>query len=87
METLGKVESGAHAALPIWTDFMKEALNMLPVLTFSVPEGIQFVEVDRQTGALVDEPSKGTTTEVFADGTIPQRPVQPTSRSFRFLRV
>ena len=76
VETLGKVESGAHAALPIWTDFMKEALNMLPVLTFSVPEGIQFVEVDRQTGALVDEPSKGTTTEVFADGTIPQRPVR-----------
>ena len=73
VETLGKVESGAHAALPIWTDFMKEALSMLPVLTFSVPEGIQFVEVDRQTGALVDEPSKGTTTEVFADGTIPQR--------------
>ena len=87
VETLGKVESGAHAALPIWTDFMKEALNMLPVLTFSVPEGIQFVEVDRQTGALVDEPSKGTTTEVFADGTIPQRPDQPASRSFRFLRV
>ena len=61
---------------PIWTDFMKEALKLLPVRTFSVPEGIQFVEVDRQTGALVDEPSKGTTTEVFADGTIPQRPVR-----------
>ena len=73
VETLGKVESGAHAALPIWTDFMKKALNMLPVRTFSVPEGIQFVEVDQQTGSLVDGPSKGTTTEVFADGTIPQR--------------
>ena len=73
VETLGKMESGAHAALPIWTDFMKEALNMLPVLTFSVPEGIQFVEVDQQTGTVVDEPSQGTTTEVFADGTIPQR--------------
>lgn len=76
VETLGKMESGAHAALPIWTDFMREALNMLPVRTFSVPEGIQFVEVDQQTGAFVDEPSQGTTTEVFADGTIPQRPVR-----------
>ena len=76
VETLGKVESGAHAALPIWTDFMKAALNMLPVLTFSVPEGIQFVEIDQQTGTVVDEPSQGTTTEVFADGTIPQRPVR-----------
>ena len=76
VETLGKVESGAHAALPIWTDFMKAALNMLPVRTFSVPEGIQFVEIDQQTGTVVDEPSQGTTTEVFADGTIPQRPVR-----------
>ncbi len=74
VETLGKVESGAHAALPIWTAFMTEALKLLPVLIFSVPEGIQFVEVDQETGTLVDEPSKGTTMEVFADGTIPQRP-------------
>ena len=71
--TLGKVESGSHAALPIWTDFMAAALKMLPVQTFSVPEGIQFVEVDQQTGTIVDKPSKDTTTEVFADGTVPQR--------------
>ena len=77
VETLGKVESGAHAALPIWTDFMAKALNLLPVLTFSVPDGIQFVEVDQKTGAVVDEPSKGTTTEAFAAGTIPQRPIRP----------
>ena len=79
VETLGKVESGAHAALPIWTDFMAEALKLLPVQTFLVPEGIQFAEIDQATGTLVDEPSQGTTTEVFADGTIPQHPVrQPT---------
>ena len=41
VETLGKVESGAHAALPIWTDFMAKALKLLPVQTFLVPEGIQ----------------------------------------------
>ncbi len=81
MGTLGKMESGAHAALPIWKDFMTEALKMLPVMTFSVPDGIQFVEVDRQTGTLANKPSKRTRTEVFADGTIPQhpsrRPVDP----------
>ena len=74
--TLGKVESGAHAALPIWKDFMTETLKHLPVMTFLVPEGVQFVEVDQETGTLVDVPSTGTTTEVFADGTIPQRPVR-----------
>ncbi|MCY4613761.1 MAG: PBP1A family penicillin-binding protein [Nitrospira sp.] len=84
METLGKVESGAHAALPIWTDFMVKALNRLPVLTFSVPDGIQFVEVDQETGKPVDEPSKGTTTEVFADGTIPQQPVRRAADPLEF---
>ena len=74
--SLGKVESGAHAALPIWTDFMRKSLNLLPVQTFAVPDGIQFVEVDQTTGTLVDEPSQGTTTEVFADGTVPHPPVR-----------
>ncbi len=77
VETLGKAESGAHAALPIWTDFMAKALKLIPVRTFSVPEGIQFVEIDQKTGTVVDEPSKGTTTEAFAAGTIPQRSVHP----------
>jgi len=77
VETLGKAESGAHAALPIWTDFMAKALKLRPVRTFSVPKGIQFVEIDHKTGTVVDEPSKGTSTEAFAAGTIPQRPVRP----------
>ena len=77
VETLGKLESGAHTALPIWTDFMAKALKLLPVRTFPVPDGIQFVEIDQKTGTLVDEPSKGTTTEVFAAGTVPQRPIHP----------
>ncbi|MCY3728161.1 MAG: PBP1A family penicillin-binding protein [Nitrospira sp.] len=76
VETLGKLESGAHAALPIWTDFMSKSLNLLPVQTFSVPDGIEFVEVDQTTGTLVAEPSQETTTEVFADGTVPHPPVR-----------
>jgi len=63
---------------------MVKALNRLPVLTFSVPDGIQFVEVDQETGKPVDEPSKGTTTEVFADGTIPQQPVRRAADPLEF---
>ncbi|MEC4673435.1 MAG: PBP1A family penicillin-binding protein, partial [Nitrospirota bacterium] len=55
--TLGKVESGAHAALPIWTAFMAKALESLPVQTFTIPEGIQFAEVDSGTGMVVSEPT------------------------------
>lgn len=71
--TLGKVESGAHAALPIWTTFMANSLESLPVQTFTIPEGIQFAEVDSGTGMVVSEPTHHTSTEVFAEGTVPQK--------------
>lgn len=87
VEPLGKVESGAHAALPIWTHFMSRALNTLPVQTFSIPEGIQFVEIDRQTGALVNEPTQDTTTEIFAEGTVPQRPVRQPADPLAFYEL
>jgi penicillin-binding protein 1A len=72
VERLGKRESGAHAALPIWTQFVAEALKSVPVQTFAIPEGIQFAEIDQKTGILASEPTTNTTTEVFAEGTVPQ---------------
>src|SRR4030095_15651133 len=44
--------SGTQAALPIWTTFMKRALAGRPNLQFEAPEGISFVEIDRDTGKL-----------------------------------
>ncbi len=48
--TLGKVETGAQAALPIFYDFMKEALENKPNLDFRIPKGIKFVRVNPKTG-------------------------------------
>ncbi|MBO5038249.1 MAG: penicillin-binding protein 1A [Alphaproteobacteria bacterium] len=48
--TLGRIETGASAALPIFYDFMKEALKDKPDLEFRVPEGIRFVRVNPKTG-------------------------------------
>lgn len=84
VERLGKTESGAHAALPIWTQFVGEALQTVPVQTFAIPEGIQFAEINRTTGMLVSEPSKGSTTEVFAEGTVPQRPTRSSADPLDF---
>ena len=39
--------SGAQAALPIWTDFMIKALSGRPNVPFTVPDGITFVDIDR----------------------------------------
>ena len=47
--------TGAEAALPAWTEFMKEAVAVRPDLggaNFECPEGIKFVEVDSANGLL-----------------------------------
>ncbi len=48
--TLGKVETGAQAALPIFYDFMKEALKDKPNYDFRIPQGIKFVRINPKTG-------------------------------------
>ena len=87
VQTLGKVESGAHAALPIWAEFMKRALKDLPVMTFTVPEGIQFAEIEKTTGQLATQPSQSTTTEVFAQGTMPTKPSSPLANPSDFYEL
>ncbi len=71
VRTLGRLESGAHAALPIWTEFMGQALRNLPVMTFTIPEGIQFAQIDTTTGDLPTKTSQHISTEVFRKGTEP----------------
>ena len=71
VRTLGRLESGAHAALPIWTEFMGQALHNLPVMTFRIPEGIQFAQIDTTTGDLPSKTSRHISTEVFRKGTEP----------------
>jgi len=50
--TLGSGETGASVALPIFIDFMKQALKNSPSTPFRVPNDIKFVKIDRTTGAL-----------------------------------
>ncbi|HXX75871.1 MAG TPA: PBP1A family penicillin-binding protein [Nitrospiraceae bacterium] len=81
--SLGETESGAHAALPIWINFMREALKQVPVVPFTIPDGVTFVKVDPSTGLLESE-QEGTsgTVELFARGSEPtqtsQRRLDPT---------
>jgi len=47
--------TGAAAALPAWTDFVKEAVALRPELggrSFECPEGIKFVEIDAENGLI-----------------------------------
>lgn len=48
--TLGKVETGASVALPIFYDIMEEALKDMPDEPFRIPEGIKLVRINHKTG-------------------------------------
>ena len=72
---LGTHETGAVAALPIWLEFMKEAVAGEPIENFLVPEGIVFVKVDAANGEPFGpaHPPKSVKvlSECFKEGTAP----------------
>ena len=48
--TLGNEETGASVAMPVFINFMKEALKDKPSTPFRVPSSIKFVKIDRTSG-------------------------------------
>jgi penicillin-binding protein 1B len=63
--------SGAQAALPIWTQFMARALAGHANQTFEVPDGIVFVDIDKETGKLATPYCPKVFRESFLAGTEP----------------
>jgi penicillin-binding protein 1B len=63
--------SGTQAALPIWTTFMMRALAGHQNLTFEAPEGIVFVDIDRDTGGLATAACPRVFREAFIASTEP----------------
>jgi penicillin-binding protein 1A len=51
---LGAGEEGARTAVPIWVDFMREALRGVPEKTRTVPDGIIEMKVNAATGGRKD---------------------------------
>jgi len=68
---LGKTETGAVAAIPIWLGFMKRVLSNQPAQAFEPPEGVVFAKIDAETGLLPVPESRKTIFECFKDGTVP----------------
>jgi penicillin-binding protein 1A len=69
--SLGKNETGARAALPVWISFMDQALRNTPVETTKPPKGIRLVKVNIETGLPTDGDSSETIMEAFVDSSIP----------------
>jgi penicillin-binding protein 1A len=65
---LGRGETGGRAALPIWMDFMAEALPSLPQREFLPPPGVVMARIDPETGLLASDGRE----ELFLEGKLPQ---------------
>jgi penicillin-binding protein 1A len=70
--SLGKDETGARAALPIWITFMSKALADNPAEEFKAPAGIVMKRVNIETGLPTREESNETILEAFVEGMLPE---------------
>lgn len=71
--SLGNKMTGGKIACPIWTNFMKGALEGEPELNFIPPEeGIVFSLIDPKTGLLALSKTPGAYLESFLKGTEPK---------------
>ena len=72
---IGRNETGAAAALPIWMDFMKAYIDLRGdpknPPAFEPPANIVFVRVDKASGSPVAPETPGAISEAFIAGTQP----------------
>jgi penicillin-binding protein 1A len=71
-KSLGEKETGATWALPIFIEFMAEALKNTPDIPFRIPPGIKQIKVNAITGKPTDAPlARDVIIESFKSGTEP----------------
>ncbi len=77
--------SGAYSALPVWTDFMKRAIQFpayQDVKPFEAPEGVVTATLDTRTNLVASADSPSTRNEVFIQGTEPLAASKPAGGVF-----
>jgi penicillin-binding protein 1A len=86
---LGKYETGGRAALPIWLQYMKVALDGKNQPEFAPPPGLKLVKarIDTKTGKVASSGSKGWADMWFKEGTQPKdaQPEKGTVSADQFL--
>jgi penicillin-binding protein 1A len=69
--SLGNLETGSRAALPIWIDFMAAVKKASPTAYFDIPDKMRKVFIDPFTGQAVDDGEDGAVRALFEEGTVP----------------
>ncbi len=70
-------EHGSQAALPIWIQFMQNALAGKPECSMRQPEGITTARIDPATGLLAEPEQENAVFEMFTTDTVPKAIAPP----------
>ena len=65
--SLGNSEFGSSIALPIWVDFMSEALPEVPIDPWRIPPGLSYIKVNKDTGKRTEKLDKNSYFELFLE--------------------
>lgn len=77
LEPLGRNETGGRSALPMWIDYMREALQGIEEVNLPPPEGLVTVRIDPVTGLLARSGQQDAIFETFTEDTVPDRTSEP----------
>jgi penicillin-binding protein 1A len=75
--SLGGNEQGSVTALPMWIDFMREALRGQPEHVLKQPSGIVSVRIDPDNGLVASDANRNSIFEKFRIGHVPDREPDP----------
>jgi penicillin-binding protein 1A len=70
---LGYGETGTRAALPMWIEFMEQAIPKYGSGEFQVPDGITQVMINKETGKVLPPGAPVGFMEAFVEGTDPEK--------------
>jgi penicillin-binding protein 1A len=79
-ELLGRREYGGSAALPVWIEYMRVALQGVPEVTRKRPEGIVSVKIDPETGLLARPGQQNAIFEIFREELAPREEASDSSQ-------
>ena len=78
---LGRRETGAGAALPMWIDFMRVALDGVAEEPLPQPDGLVTVRIDSESGLRASASQPGAVFETFRSENVPRQSFVETSTS------
>jgi len=79
--SLGNRETGGKAALPMWIDYMREALKDKVERPLKRPSELVTVKIDPESGLLANSNHSGAIFETFRPQYVPKRKAESKSRT------